>query len=47
MKKSKKTFATLQAKIADLKEEESDLSYSDGDSHAESLFLLKENYQGV
>ena len=35
MKKAKKTFKTLQAKISDLKEEESDLSDSDGESHAD------------
>ena len=43
MKKSKKTFATLQAKIADLKEDESDLSESDGESQSYSFFLLRNN----
>ena len=33
MKKAKKAFTTLQAKIAEMKEEESDLSDSDSDSH--------------
>ena len=40
----KNTFTTLQANIVDLKEEESDLSDSDGESHADSLLFLKYNY---
>ena len=47
MKKYKKIFTILQAKIVELKEKESELSDSDGDSHADSFFLLKENYQGL
>ena len=33
MKKAKKAFTTLQANIAEMNEEESDLSDSDSDSH--------------
>ena len=47
MKTAKKTFTTLQANISYLKEDESDLSDSDGESQADSLFLLKKNYQGM
>ena len=42
IKKSNKTVFTLQAKILELKEDESDLSDSGGESHAD-FFLLKEN----
>ena len=45
MKKSKKTFTNIKYKIAELKKDESDLSDSDGDLQADSLFLLKDNYQ--
>ena len=41
MTKYKKTFTTLQAKIENLKEDESYLSDSDGESHVDSLFILK------
>ena len=41
MKKANNNFTILQSNIADLKEEESELSYSDGESQADSLFLLK------
>ena len=44
MNKAKNTFTTLQAKVSDIKEDESDLSDSDGESHADSFFLLKDNY---
>ena len=37
-KKTKKTFTNLQDKIAYLKEEEYDLSDSDGESHADLSF---------
>ena len=47
MKNDKKTFNTLQAKIEDLKEDESDISESYGESQADSFFLLKYNYQGL
>ena len=47
MEKAKKTFTYLQAKIAEFKEEKSDLSDSDGESQADWLFLLKDNYQGI
>ena len=47
MKKAKKTFTTLQAKISDIKEGESDLSESYVESHADSLFILKDIYQGL
>ena len=47
MKKDKKTFTTLQAKISDLKKYKSNLSESDGESKADTLFLLKYNYQGL
>ena len=47
MKKSKKTFTTLQYKIADLKEGEYDLLYSYGESQAYLFFILKDNFQGV
>ena len=42
MKKAKKTFKTIRIKIEYMKEEESGLSDSDGNYHADSLFLLKE-----
>ena len=45
MKKSKKIFTTLQAKISELKEEEYDPSDSDGESQADSLFLFKYKFQ--
>ena len=47
MKKAKKNFTTLQSKIADLKQDESGLSYPDVESQADSLFLSKDNYQGL
>ena len=47
MKKDNNTFTTLQAKIAEPKEEESDLSDSNVESHANLLFLLKYNHQGL
>ena len=37
MKKAKKTFTTIQANISGLKEEESNISYSDGESHTYSF----------
>ena len=39
MKNSKKTFTTQETNIKELKEEEYDLSDSDGDSHTYSFFL--------
>ena len=42
MKDSKNTLTTLQDKKSDLKDEESDLSQSDGESHAD--FFLKEKF---
>ena len=47
MKKAKKTFKNIHTKIEDLKEEESGLSDSDGNSHADSFFMLKENWPGL
>ena len=47
MTKTRKTFTALQAKIEDLKEEKYELPESDGESQADSFFLLKENYQGL
>ena len=43
MNKAKNTFTTLQDQMEELKEYESDLSDSDGESQADSLFLLKDN----
>ena len=42
-KNAKKTFKTIHTKIEDMREEESGLSESDGNSHADSFFLLKDN----
>ena len=47
MKKDTNTFNILQAKISYLKEEWSNLSESYGESHADSFFILKENYHGL
>ena len=47
MDKYNNTFNTKQANIEKLIEEESDLSELDGQSHADSFFLLKDNYQGL
>ena len=46
MKNSKKTFTTQETNIKELKEEEYDLSDSDGDSHTYSFFS-KDNCQGM
>ena len=42
-KKPKKTFATLQSNIAELKEDEYNLLDSDGELHADSFFLIQYN----
>ena len=47
MKKDKNTFTTLQVKISELKEGKYELSYSDGESQAHLLSLLKYNFQGL
>ena len=44
MNKAKNTFTTLQYNIADLKNDEYDLSDSDGYSRVNSFFLFKDNY---
>ena len=47
MENDKNIFTTLKANISELIEEESDLSDSDGESQEDSLFILKDNYQGL
>ena len=47
MKKAQNTFTTLQVRVSDLKEEESDLPGLDGESHVDYFFLLKDNYHGL
>ena len=47
MNDDNKTPTTLQTKTADLKEYKLVLLDSDGESQADSLFLLKDNYQDM
>ena len=47
MKKTNNNFTALKYKIAELKEDESDLSGSGGESKADLFFLLNDNYQGL
>ena len=47
MNNYKNKFANLQAKIEELKKDESDLSGSYGELHTDSFFLLKNNYRGM
>ena len=47
MKKANMNFITLQANTAELKKDKSDPSDSDGDSHADSFFLMNDNHQGL